>query len=58
MSERDEKGRFIKGNRIGKLPTTCPYCHENLEVVHYTYLRKKGQNTPLQNGKTTPKGEG
>ena len=46
MSRKD--GKFTKGNDFATRTKVCPYCFKPLDVVTYSYIKKrKGSKPPL-----------
>jgi len=48
MTERDNKGQFLKGNQAARKPQKCPYCDKQLLVVVYTQIAKKIKSSRLK----------
>lgn len=44
--DRDNNGRFAKGNKIRQKPILCPYCNKEIKVDVYVYLKKESENQP------------
>ena len=47
---RNNEGKFTKGNDAAKKPVLCPYCEKEVKILHYAYLGKKGAKAPILNG--------
>ena len=50
--QRDQRGRFVKGNKIRQKPLKCPYCEKELWIRNYTYVKKKEKNNRNKTGET------
>ena len=47
--ERDNKGRFVKGNKIRRKPLLCPNCGYPIDIGVYIKIKNKTE----QDGKET-----
>ncbi len=47
--ERDNTGKFLKGNKAAQKPLKCPFCDKRLQLRTYAYLEPINENKPLKN---------
>ena len=50
MSDRNPKGQFQIGNRIGIKPITCPCCGKGIRVRVYVSEAVEGKENPAKDG--------